>query len=133
MTIFSRFLTLGALLAASSASAGPIRLELNALNPQQDTCQIVFVAQNESGSDLERLVLEAVLFDRQGRVAVLTLFDLQDLPAARMRVRSFQMAGLACDGLSRLLINGISACVPEGPACEAPLVLEARVPVEVLH
>ena len=52
MTIFSRFLILGALLAASSASAGPIRLELNALHPQQDACQIVFVAQNESGSDL---------------------------------------------------------------------------------
>ena len=133
MTLLFRCLTLALILAASPATAGPIRLELNALQPVEDACQIVFVVQNDSGADLDRLVLEAVLFDTEGQVAALTLFDLRELPAARMRVRSFRMAGLACDGLARLLVNGIDSCAPEGPACAAPLALETRVPVEMLQ
>ena len=134
MAVLSRLFSL-ALLAASPATAqtDPVHLELNALHPRDGACQMVFVAQNDSGADLERLVLEAVLFDPDGRVAALTLLDMQDLPAGRMRVRSFEIAGLACDQVSRLLINGVSACEPEGPGCAQPLALESRVPVEVLQ
>lgn len=133
MAIPFRYLPLALSLAAGAAEADPVRLELNALHPRDGACQMVFVAQNEGPGDLEQLVLEAVLFDTAGQVAALTLLDLQDLPAARMRVRSFEIAGLACDSLSRLLINGVNACAPEGEACAAPLALESRVPVEVLQ
>ncbi|MFN4101560.1 MAG: hypothetical protein ACK4GT_17485 [Pararhodobacter sp.] len=120
------------LLGATAAHADPVRLELNALHPRDGACQMVFVAQNDSGADLTRLVLEAVLFDTGGRVAAMTLLDLQDLPAERIRVRSFEIAGLACDSLARLLINGVSDCAPEGPGCTG-LAVESRVPVEVLQ
>lgn len=133
MAALTRFLPLALILGATAAQADPVRLELNALHPRDGACQMVFVAQNDTEQDLTRLVLEAVLFDTESRVAAMTLLDLQDLPAGRMRVRSFEIAGLACDGLSRLLINGLSDCAPEGAACAGELALESRVPVEVLQ
>jgi len=119
--------------AATAAQADPVRLELNALHPRDGACQMVFVTQNDTGTDLTRLVLEAVLFDTDSRVAAMTLLDLQDLPAGRIRVRSFEIAGLACDNLSRLLINGVSDCAPAGPGCAEPLAVDSRVPVEVIQ
>ncbi|MBN8294852.1 hypothetical protein JI664_22970, partial [Rhodobacter sp. NTK016B] len=96
MAVLSRLLPLAVLAATqASAQAQPVRLELNALHPRDGACQMVFVAQNDSGGDVQRLVLEAVLFDIEGRVAALTLLDMQDLPAGRMRVRSFEIGGLA--------------------------------------
>ena len=137
MAAFSRLLPL-ALCAlapfAQAAQADPLRIELNALHPRDGACQLVFVSQNGTGAGVTRLVLEAVLFGPQGDVSAMTLLDLQDLPADRMRVRSFEIGGLGCDDVSRLLINGINECAPaDSPACTAPLTLDSRVPVEVLQ
>lgn len=127
-------LSLALSLFAAPALAEPLRLELNALLPQDNACQFVFVAQNESPVDLGQMVLEAVLFDTEGRVSALTLLDLQDLPAGHMRVRSFQLAGLDCATVGRLLINGVSSCEPAGAeACAAPLTVSSRTGVEVLQ
>ncbi|WP_417588886.1 hypothetical protein [Pararhodobacter oceanensis] len=117
------------------ASADPVRLELNALHPRDGACQLVFVAQNDAETDLSRLVLESVLFDRSGGVAALTLLDLQDLPAGHMRVRSFEINGLACDGLGRVLINGVNDCAPaDAEGCTEALAITSRLDaVEVLQ
>lgn len=133
MAALTRALPLALILGATAAGADPLRLELNALHPRDGACQMIFVVQNGSEDPISRLVLEAVLFDAAGRVAALTLFDLQDLPAGRMRVRSFEVAGLACADLSRLLVNGVNECAPAGEVCAAPLALDSRVPVEVLQ
>ncbi|MCW1932035.1 hypothetical protein [Pararhodobacter zhoushanensis] len=137
MATFPRFLPLALCAMASfaqAAQADPLRIELNALHPRDGACQLVFVAQNGTGADVSRLVLEAVLFGQQGQVAAMTLLDLQDLPADRMRVRSFEIGGLSCGDVSRLLINGLNECAPaDSAACTAPLALESRVPVEVLQ
>lgn len=117
---------------AESAAEGAIRIELNRLDPQSGgACRLSLVAENTSAEDVERLVLEAVGFDRGGRVAAITLLDLQALPAGRMRVRSFDLPALDCEGLGRLLIND-STCAPDGAAiCARPLALGSLVDVEV--
>jgi len=130
---FPRLLPLALPFVASAALADPVRLDLNALHPRDGACQMVFVAQNPSTTDLERLTLEAVLFGADGAVAALTLLDLQDLPAGRTRVRSFEMAGLDCQNLARLLVNGIADCAPAGaPGCAPPQVA-SRTGIEVLE
>ena len=127
----SRFLPL--VLLATPALADPVTLDLNALHPRDGACQLVLVAQNP-GPALERLVLEAVLFDTSGGVAALTLLDLQDLPEGRTRVRSFEIGGLSCEGLGRLLVNGIADCEPAtAPGCTSAPVLTSRVAIEVLQ
>jgi len=137
----SRLPLLAALLAAPAlasepAPADPARLEieLNALEAQDDACRLIFVAQNATGADLASLVLEAVLFDRDGRVAALTLLDFRDLPDDRIRVRPFELAGLDCDALHRLLINEVAACEADAPLdCAAALETRSRIDVEFLQ
>lgn len=108
-----------------------LRIELNRLDPQPGACRIILVAENPSEEAVTGLVLEAVAFSSEGRVAAITLLDLQDLPAERMRVRSFDLAGLDCPTLGRLLING-SQCTPgEAAICGRPLELTSQVDVEV--
>jgi hypothetical protein len=122
--------------AAATRSPAPIAIELNALEAQEGGCRLIFVAQNDADTALAALVLEAVLFDADGRVAALTLLDFRDLPAGRMRVRSFDMAGLDCDGLDRLLINDIAACdwaTETAEDCRTALSVRSRVDVELLQ
>lgn len=117
--------------APEAEAAGAIRIELNRLDPQPGACRISLVTENTSQEDVARLVLEAVGFNRDGRVAVISLLTLQELPAGRMRVRSFDLPGVDCPVLGRLLIND-STCSPEDAAvCARPLVLGSLVDVEV--
>jgi len=121
-----------------SAQDGPgahVSIELNALEAVEDACRVSFVIQNGHDVDIEQAVYEAVLFDTDGRVDRLTLFDFGALPSARPCVRQFVIPGLACTALGRLLINGAETCagqgVPEG-ACSEGLDLRTRTDVEVL-
>jgi hypothetical protein len=123
-------------LAAETAPADPARLdiELNALEAQEGACRLIFVAENATGADLASLILEAVLFDRDGRVATMTLLDFRELPADRMRVRPFDMAGVDCAALDRLLINEVAACEAETPMdCSAALTVRSRLDIELLQ
>lgn len=127
------------LIVALPVQANPapaLQVELNQTEQQGAACRMVFVAENSGEITVEQLVLEAVLFDTAGRVAMMTLFDLQELPAGRTRVRSFDLAGRDCADLSRVLINGVSACTGEGldPAhCAAALDVRSRTDLEVLQ
>jgi hypothetical protein len=122
--------------AAESAQGKTVTLELNALEQAGEACRLSFLIQSGHDSAISKAVYEAVLFDTEGRVDRMTLFDFGALPAARPRVRQFVVPGLACSGLGRLLINGADTCesadlAPE--ACEAGLALRSRVEsVEVL-
>ena len=125
---------LAALLAlpASAAAEAALTIELNALEPQENACRMIFVAENAAGADLDALVLEAVLFDRGGRVAALTLLDFRELPAGRLRVRSFDIAGIDCAAIERVLINDIARC--EGAVdCAAALEMRSRLEIELLQ
>ncbi|MFN3662368.1 hypothetical protein [Yoonia sp.] len=106
-----RYLILALAVATSAAAQedGGIALDLNRLDPVQDACRLTFVADN-SLADLSALALETVLFDRDGRVAALTLFDFGDLPEGARRVRQFDVAGQDCAGIAQVLINGVASC-----------------------
>lgn len=122
--------------AAAGTASEAIAIELNQTDTQAAACRMVFVASNALGTDIERLVLEVVLFDHAQRVAAMTLFDFQDLPAGRSRVRSFDLAGHDCGSFVRLLVNGVADCAGEGLSalrCERALSLSARTDLEVVQ
>lgn len=134
---------LAALGGAAAAQDGPapgpaapaLSIELNAVEQQPGSCRLVFVAENRMGADLSALVLEAVLFDRAGNVTLLTLLDFGGLPAARTRVRQFDLAGADCAGLGRVLLNDVNACGGAGlsaESCRAALRWSSRTDVEVV-
>lgn len=115
-------------LAAGTAQAQDLQIDLNTLDAQPGACRLTFVASNTTEFSIERLVIEAVLFTKAGRVAQFTLFDFAALPMGRQRVRQFDVAGLACDDLGQVLLNGVSACDGADPAaCAASLKPESTV------
>lgn len=121
--------------SAQEVQGAYVSIELNAVQQVEDSCRISFLVQNGHSFDIDQAVYEAVLFDTDGRVDRLTLFDFGALPSVRPRVRQFVVPGLACESLGRLLINGAETCagadVPE-EACSKDLGLNSRTDVEVL-
>lgn len=137
VALLASLLPLGAALAETD-TAPALRLELNSLTPQEGGCRLTLLASNDLGRDLDGLVLETVLFNTEGAVERLSLFDLQSLPAGRPRVRQFDLPGLSCTALSAVLINGISSCTAStGPEltpgdCLKALELTTKTEIEVL-
>jgi hypothetical protein len=132
---------LAVLAALAGWAAGPaaaqeppvLRLELNAVETVDGACRLTFLVENTLGADLAALGFETVILTPDARVAQMTLFDFRDIPEARPRVRQFDLAGLPCDGIGRILINGASACDGAAPdACIGALKLESRVEQELV-
>lgn len=113
--------------AMAQDAPGALIVELNRVVPLDNACRLTFLAQNNMDRDVAGIVFETVLFDTEGGVERLTLFDLGDLPSARPRVREFDMAGLACADLGRILFNGVDAC--EGAGVDAETCQGALAPV----
>lgn len=121
--------------AETPAPEPAISIELNTLTAVENGCRLSFLAQNTLETDLDRLVLETVLFTREGAVQTLTLFDFQSLPAGRPRVRQFDLAGASCDGIGNILINGVNQCAGsdlDAGTCAGALKLQSRTENEVL-
>ncbi|MHA3916078.1 hypothetical protein [Halovulum sp. GXIMD14793] len=120
---------------AQSEDTPHVSVELNASDPVDTGCRISFVIQNSHATDIEKAVYEAVLFDTEGRVDRLTLFDFGNLPSNRPRVRQFVVPDLNCADLGRLLINGSETCDGAGlapDACTRGLELKSRTKTEVI-
>lgn len=118
-----------------TAKQGGLQIELNTAADMDGACRISFLVENRLGADLSGAVFETVLFDADGAVERLTLFDMRDLPAGRPRVRQFQIDGVACDDIGRILINGAQTCKGEGVdarACMDDLSLTSRTDIELL-
>lgn len=120
--------------AFAQEPAPRLEVELNAADPVEGGCRLSFVAQNQLGADLRALVFETVLFGRDQQVRQLTLLDFRDLPQDRLRVRQFDVPGIACDDLGRILLNAAATCDGAGldpAACMAGLVPQSRLDMEL--
>lgn len=121
--------------ATPAATPVPVlAIELNAAQPVEAGCRLTFVATNGLGADLASGVFEAVFFTRDGLVAQMSLLDFRDLPQGRMRVRQFDLPGVACPDLGRVLLNAAARCEGAGVeagACMARLKLTSRIDAEV--
>ena len=128
----SLLLALAVAVPAQAQDTAPrLVVELNRIDPLQTACRLTFLAENALGTDLEALALETVLIDTEGRVERLTLFEFGALPGGVPRVRQFDIPGLSCDALGRVLINGVAEC-SAGTACAEGLELSTRTEVEVI-
>lgn len=119
---------------AQSPAPGPtLLLDLNALQPSTDGCRLTFVVTNGLATLLERAAFEMALFSKAGVVDRLAVLDFKDLPAGKTKVSRFDLAGAACDDISRVLVNEITACTGAGTdpaACAAGLRTESTSGVQ---
>ena len=129
------FLSLGQTMADDAEPASvALELELNSVRQVETACRLVFLAINRLGGDLQSVAFETVLIDQNGIVARLTVFDFQDLPEARARVRQFDLGDTDCETLGQILINGTVSCEGESvepDACIDALGVSSRTDVEL--
>lgn len=129
--------TLPSLVHAETNVQSPptVHLELNTMQDTDEACRLSFVAHNRSDTDIDKAVFETVIFNGDGGVATLSLFDFQTLPKDRPRVRQFDVAGIACGSIGRVLINGANTCTATGAEsdmCDSALSTSSRIDVELL-
>lgn len=103
--------------AAQAQNAAPaLHLELNAVQPSDKGCRFTFVVNNGLGADLSKVAFELALFDDAGAVDRLTVLAFKEMPAGKTKVSRFDIAGVDCAKVGRVLINEATECV--GPGIE---------------
>jgi hypothetical protein len=119
----------GSALAQDAAPQPKLAIELNAVQPVDGGCRVTFLATNGLGSQLDRAAVEMALFKTDGGIDRIVTLDFKGLTADKTKVLQFQLSGLDCAALGRVLINDITACEGEAlaaDACLAALVTSAR-------
>jgi hypothetical protein len=120
-------------LGLSPAVAETLSIRLDQANSGADQCQLVFVLENGLVTEFESLQAEVVFLSAESRVLRLSLLDFQSLPAKGVRVRSFNLAGLDCGDVGRVLFNAMGPCAPlDARACTAALEVHSATAIEVL-
>ncbi len=122
-------------LALAQDKPSGLQLELNTVQDVNGACRLTFLANNETGTSIDKAVFETVIFDASGSVVSLSLFDFRDLPADRPRVRQFDLPGMTCEAVGQALINGASTCIVDGSdsaICHQALSLGSRVKVGLI-
>ena len=112
-----------------------LSIELNKVEESNGGCQLTFLAASSHANGIAQLVFETVLFDNEGGVNRLTLFDFGAIPAGVPRVRQFVIPALACSDLAQILINGVSTCQAPGldeAACSKGMNVTSRIEVELI-
>lgn len=101
-----------------------IGIELNTLDSTDKACRFSFVMRNDTSHDVQKLAAEFALFDKDGRLAKLTVFNFGKLQPGRTQVKQFEIGGADCDSYSRMLLNAVKTCdgfAEDLASCEAAL------------
>lgn len=105
--------------AAAEPAAAPITVELNKLDTTGADCRVTMVVVNGTTSKLDSLKLELVVFDGDGIAASHLATEFGPLVAGKTVVKAFPVAGLACEKVGRVLVNGVLACGgPDGDVAD---------------
>jgi hypothetical protein len=91
-----------------------LTLELNGAQTSDKGCRLTFVVNNSLGAELTKAAFEIALFNEAGVVDRLTVLDFKELPAGKTKVTRFDLAGVDCAGISRILVNNATECAGEG-------------------
>ena len=105
---------------AYSQEPGPhLMLDLNALQASNGGCRLTFVVANSLSTPIDRAAFEMALFNKAGVVDRLTVLDFKGLPSGKTKVSRFDLSGIDCGDISRVLINDATQCVGTGTAADA--------------
>lgn len=98
------------LVTCAEAETRAVQVELNKLEPNGAACRAYLVLANGTASAFETLKLDLVLFDPDGVVARRLAVETAPLPAGKTSLKVFDIDGLACAHVGRVLVNDVMAC-----------------------
>ncbi|WP_462329210.1 Tat pathway signal sequence domain protein [Thiohalocapsa halophila] len=122
--------------ASTETDAEPpdaIEIELNKLEPAADACRPYLVFHNRGETALDALTLELVLFDADGFILRHFTLDAAPLAAGKTSVKLFEIPGVACSAIGRILLNQVTACAGSDGAldhCLQRIRAASRLPVD---
>ena len=96
--------------APALAADGTLKVELNKLEPHDGACRAYLVLENGTANAYSTLKLDLVMFDTDGVVARRLAVETAPLPSAKTRLKVFDMKGLECGGVGRVLLNAVMSC-----------------------
>jgi hypothetical protein len=113
-TLLTSLLVMALASPALAQSAPQFDVELNAFDASENGCRVTFLATNRMGTELSRAALEVALFGADGGIDRLVSLEFKAMPEGKARVLQFDLAGLSCENVSRVLVNDVVACDGEG-------------------
>lgn len=107
---------LSAVLAPPAAAEPSVGVELNKLEPQGDACRAYVVLENRTDAAFDSFEMDLVLFDGDDIVARRLAIELAPLRTQKESLKVFDIQGLACPDIGRVLVNDVVSCSDEtGP------------------
>lgn len=102
----------GAAAWAQSAAPDPtkVTLELNKLEPVGGNCRAYMVFVNPTKTAFTAFKLDVLVFDKDGVIQKRLAVDAAPLRAAKTSVKLFDITGVACERIDRLLLNDFYDC-----------------------
>lgn len=94
----------------SSEDPGSLRVELNKLEALESACRAYLLFENGTDLQFSSLKLDLVMFDPEGVINRRLAVEGGPLPAGKTSVKLFDIDGVACGSVDRVLLNGILAC-----------------------
>jgi hypothetical protein len=91
-------------------SRASLSIELNKIESTDQGCRPVFIFNNATGHQLDRLQIDLVLFDPDGVYAKQALLDMAPLYPGKKVVASFMLNETSCEEIGSILVNGLPAC-----------------------
>lgn len=98
----------------ATAEDGAVSIELNKLEAQKDACRAYLVFVNETSRAFAALKLDLVMFGTDGVIARRLAVEAAPLIAGKTTVKLFDIAGLACGDIGRVLLNDVMSCRDQG-------------------
>ena len=102
--------------APAVAQQGLVKVELNKLEPGDAACQAFLLIENTTPTSFESLTLDLVMFDPDGIISRRLAVEMAPVRSGKTSVKVFNIEGLACTGVSRILVNDVLSCNADGTA-----------------
>ena len=87
-----------------------VHAELNKLEPSNGDCRAYLVLENKSPGHFAVLMLDMVIFGSDGIVERRLAVQVAPLPPGKTSLRVFELGGLPCERVGRLLLNDVMDC-----------------------
>lgn len=124
------FLFLFLVLAGSGFTVhaqGKLTVELNKLEERGDACRAYLVTENGTGTAFSAFTLDLVVFDHDDVIARRLAVDVSPLSVGKTRIRLFDLQGMSCRSLGRIVINDVLTCRDQsGPRDDCINFIEPR-------
>lgn len=94
----------------SAAPGGSVRLELNKAEEQPGGCRLYMVLANGTAETFSDYRLDLVVFGKDEVIARRFAVDISPMRANKTTVKLFDVAGVPCKDIGKVLLNDILSC-----------------------